>query len=188
MENYFKDFESLLSQLTSLGSRPDEEQIMQYVINTLSKAYDRVVQGLIGVGLPSYDDFNSTLKFEESKCHMQEVSRTSKDALLVRTKHYSKRNFKSSSDRKSGICHYCGKPSHWSRQCRVREAHIKKLGVDRKNKLLNQKMISTNILEENEEESDQENEAVEEILEAALNSLDINERTSSSWILDSGAT
>jgi hypothetical protein len=44
---------------------------MQCVVNALPDIYDWVVQGLLAQGLPNFNEFSATLRFEESRRHMQ---------------------------------------------------------------------------------------------------------------------
>jgi hypothetical protein len=66
-ETYLKEFEGIMSQLTLIGARPDKKAIMQYVINALPEAYDPIIEGILGQGLPTFADLSATLMFEESR-------------------------------------------------------------------------------------------------------------------------
>jgi transposase InsO family protein len=198
LEAYFKEFDGILSQLTSIGAHPDDESIMQCVVNALPDIYDPVVQGLLAQGLPNFNEFSAILRFEENRLHMRGLQKTNEDVLFIRGQQRQNNRFPSRQQQGSRnlprICHYCGKPGHWLSNCIERHADIKKLEVDRKARLKRQGKIPANILEQEEDTTDiedhedyEEDTASDDVLEAAINSLDINTSKDSTWIIDSGA-
>ena len=116
LETYFKEFDRILSQLTSIGVRPNEESVMQCVVNALPDVYDPVVQGSLIQGLLDLNELSAALCFEESRRHMRSMQKTSEEVLFLRSRPRQSNKFSSRQQQNSrnlrGICHYCRKLGH----------------------------------------------------------------------------
>lgn len=120
IESYFKEYDDLLAQLTSIGSEVPEEDQIQHLVDALPKTYDPIVFGMMGFGLPSLLEIQATVMFEESKRQMRQVSmKNTEESLLVWFQRRNQLgNFKSYSEtinrgNSPVICHYCGRPGHF---------------------------------------------------------------------------
>lgn len=164
VEAYFSQFKQTLAQLSAIGVKIDDSDLVQIVMKSLPDSYDYWLQNYTSSGhFPTLDQLQARLMLEESRRQTRSVGKRPTVSHDVDTEalyfqgaqyHWSGGRYNSgapsqqnqgSSNRfhnnnagynNRGIrCFYCGRYGHPKDMCPERLADIRKLEADRRSKL-----------------------------------------------------
>jgi len=165
VQQHVKALTEVFDTLSVIGDPITEEDRVVHLLASLPEAYDMIVTALeSSSNVPVMETVIERLLHEERK--MKERDGDSGDSGKVFAAYRAKRVFK---------CHYCGKPGHLKRDCRIRFADERreKASDSGPREKVNQALRKNTSGEE------------EDVL---LTSQALSVRMTSNWIIDSGAS